>query len=78
MPDGRGGRVVEGAPEACGRKGQKPFEGSTKSQERFWTRAARPQGEGRDGLSQSLPLRHTLGKFSRRFGSVSGGATKRG
>src|SRR5450631_912571 len=34
--------------------------GSTKSQERFWTRAARPQGEGRDGPSQSHPLRHFI------------------
>src|SRR3984957_15648020 len=26
---------------------------------RFWTRAARPQGEGQDGPSQSHPLRRT-------------------
>jgi hypothetical protein len=27
--------------------------------ERFWTRAARPQGEGQDGPSQSHPLRQS-------------------
>src|SRR5260370_749983 len=46
------------------RRGQSsPFRqndvGSTRSRERLWTRAARPEGEGRDGTSQSRPLRQT-------------------
>jgi hypothetical protein len=39
--------------------------GSTKSRERFWTRAARPQGEGQDGPSQSHPLRHSVVSYGR-------------